>query len=173
MELFLNILAYTLPSLVMLLAVWLVLRKTLKNDTERRLFELRKQNNNQLTPVRLRAYERLVLLLERTQPMSLLMRQTLSKMTCAQLQTALLKQIREEFDHNVAQQLYVSREAWALVCNAKESLLKLTNLSSAQFAADDAAIKMAEFMIKSYGETQNPSSEVAINFLRNEIKNEF
>ena len=73
----------------------------------------------------MRAYERIVLFLERTQPNSILMRQNLTKMNCLQLQTTLLKQIREEFEHNVAQQLYVSREAWALVCNAKESLVKL------------------------------------------------
>lgn len=173
MDIFLTVLAYTLPSVVMLIAVLLIFQKMLKSEQDRRRLELSKQNANQLTPMRLRAYERLVLLLERTQPNAILMRQQLNNTNCLQLQATMLKQIREEFEHNVAQQLYVSREAWGLVCSAKESLLKLTNLSAAQFSTEEAAIKMAEFMIKAYGETQNTPSKIAIDFLRNEIKSEF
>lgn len=173
MDLLLNILAFTLPSVVLLIAVLLVLKKTLRNENEFLIFELKKQNNNQKFSATMRAYERIVLFLERTQPNSILMRQNLTKMNCLQLQTTLLKQIREEFEHNVAQQLYVSREAWALVCNAKESLIKLINLSAAQFESSDAAIKMAEFIIKAYSELKNPPSEVAIDFIREEIKNNY
>ncbi len=170
MDLLLNILAFTLPSVVLLIAVWLILKKTLRNENEILAFELKKQNNNQKLSATLRAYERMVLFLERIQPNSILMRQNLTKMNCLQLQTALLKQIREEFEHNVTQQLYVSCDAWMLVCNAKESLVKLINLSAAQFESSDAAIKMAEFMIKAYSESKNPPSKVAIDFIREEVK---
>ena len=173
METLLNVLAYTLPSVVMLVGVWLVLKKTLRNENDFLTFELKKQNNNQKLSVTLRAYERLILFLERTQPSSILMRQNLSTMNCLQLQTVLLKQIRDEFEHNVTQQLYVSREAWALVCNAKESLVKLVNLSAGQFETSASAIKMAEFMIKSYSESHNPPAEVAINFIKEEVKHIF
>ena len=173
METLLNVLAYTLPSVVMLVGVWLVLKKTLRNENNFLTLELKKQNNNQKLSVTLRAYERLILFLERTQPGSILMRQNLLTMNCLQLQTVLLKQIRDEFEHNITQQLYVSREAWALVCNAKESLVKLVNLSAGQFETSEAAIKMAEFMIKSYSESQNPPSEVAINFIKEEVKHIF
>ncbi|MBO5974867.1 MAG: hypothetical protein J6P95_04055, partial [Paludibacteraceae bacterium] len=118
METFLEICKYVFPSIVTLIAVVVVLKKMLNSEEERRNFELRKQNASTITPVRLRGYERMVLFLERTQPNSLLMRQDLSKKTCFQLQKELLNQIRNEFDHNVAQQIYVSQEAWSLVVNA-------------------------------------------------------
>ena len=63
METFLEILKYILPSLVVVLVVWLMLRKGLANEAERRNFELRKQTANQMTPTRLRAYERFTLFL--------------------------------------------------------------------------------------------------------------
>lgn len=173
METFLDICKYILPSIVTLVAVVVVLRKMLNNEEDRREFELRKQNASTITPIRLRGYERIVLFLERTQPNSLLMRQDLSKKTCFQLQKELLNQVRSEFDHNVAQQIYVSREAWSLVVNAKESLLKLINLSAAQFPADEKALRMAEFMIQTYSQTADIPTEKAINFLRNEIKVNF
>lgn len=173
MDLLLTILGFTLPSVIMFLAVWFVLKKTLRNENEILAFELKKQNNNKKFVTTLQAYERLVLFLERTQPKSILMRQNLSKMNCLELQSILLKQIREEFEHNVIQQLYVSREAWSLVCNAKESLVKLINLSAAQYETSEAAIKMAEFMIKSYSELANSPSDVAINFIRKEVQTNF
>ncbi|MBO7724564.1 MAG: hypothetical protein J6S20_03830 [Paludibacteraceae bacterium] len=173
METFLEICKYILPSVVTLIAVAVVLRKMLNNEEARREFELRKQNASAITPIRLRGYERMVLFLERTQPNSLLMRQDLSQKTCFQLQKDLLNQIRSEFDHNVAQQIYVSREAWSLVVNAKESLLKLVNISAAKFPADEKSIRMAEFMIQTYSQTSDTPTEKAINFLRNEIKANF
>ena len=173
MEMFLEICKYVFPSIVTHIAVVLVLKKMLNSEEERRNFELRKQNASTITPIRLRGYERMVLFLERTQPNSLLMRQDLSKKTCFQLQKELLNQIRNEFDHNVAQQIYVSQEAWSLVVNAKESLLKLVNISAAQFPADEKAIRMAEFMIQTYSQTADTPTEKAINFLRNEIKVNF
>ena len=66
MDIFFEILKYILPALVVLGATYVVLSKQLANEADRRNFELRKLNVNQITPVRLRAYERLTLLLERT-----------------------------------------------------------------------------------------------------------
>ncbi len=63
MDIFLEILKYILPALVVLGATYVVLSKQLANEADRRNFELRKLNVNQITPVRLRAYERLTLLL--------------------------------------------------------------------------------------------------------------
>lgn len=173
MELFLTMLSYTVPALVVLLAVVIMMRRMFRMEDSYRNFELLRERHRVVSPVRLRAYERLTLLLERTQPTSMIMRQNIHKMTCLQLQTALQKQIREEFEHNVAQQIYVSHDAWVMVCNAKESLLQLVNLSAAQFEPNASAMRMAEFMINRFGEVQNPPSVVAINFLRNEIKREF
>ena len=91
METFLEILKYILPSLVVVLVVWLMLRKGLANEAERRNFELRKQTANQMTPTRLRAYERFTLFLERTKPEAMLLRyDNLSSMTTATLQQKLL-----------------------------------------------------------------------------------
>ena len=64
METLLNVLAYTLPSVVMLVGVWLVLKKTLRNENDFLTLELKKQNNNQKLSVTLRAYERLILFLK-------------------------------------------------------------------------------------------------------------
>ena len=173
METILTILCYTIPSLLILISFAIILRKMLNNEREIRNFYLRKQTHEIVTPIRLRAYERLVLLLQRTQPTSILMRQNLNKMTVLRLQTELLKQIREEFEHNAAQQIYVSQAAWTLVSNAKESLINLVNVSAAQYQPTDPALPMAQLLIKAYGDFENPPSEVALKYLRDEVTKNF
>lgn len=170
METFFEILKYILPALVVLATVYVVMRKQLSNEADRRNFELRKLNSNQVTPARLRAYERLTLLLERTKPESMLLRMNLSHLTNFELQTELLQTIRTEFDHNMAQQIYVSAEAWTLVMNARESLMRLINGLAGQVQPSGAALELAQSLIGTYAATPNVPTEIALNFLKQEVK---
>ncbi len=170
MSIFLQILGYTLPALVVFLTTWLVLRKQLDNETDRRNFELRRLSANQITPVRLRAYERLTLLLERTQPEAMILRLDLQGMTNIELQSKLLQTIRTEFDHNVAQQIYVSPEAWAMVKNARENLVRVINGAAAQVQPTGAALQLAQKLIELYSSLQTTPTEAALNCLKNEVK---
>jgi hypothetical protein len=83
-----------------------------------------------LFPLRLQAYERIILFLERISPNNLIMRMNLSEMNVLQLQSALIRTIKEEFEYNLSQQLYISFGAWELVKNAKEETIKLIHLSA-------------------------------------------
>lgn len=170
MSIFLQILGYTLPALVVFLTTWLVLRKQLDNEADRRNFELRRLSVNQITPVRLRAYERLTLLLERTQPEAMILRLNLQGMTNIELQSKLLQTIRTEFDHNVAQQIYVSPEAWAMVKNARENLVRVINGAAAQVQPTGAALQLAQKLIELYSSLQTTPTEAALNCLKNEVK---
>ncbi len=170
MSIFLQILGYTLPALVVFLTTWLVLRKQLDNEADRRNFELRRLSTNQITPVRLRAYERLTLLLERTQPEAMILRLDLQGMTNIELQSKLLQTIRTEFDHNVAQQIYVSPEAWAMVKNARENLVRVINGAAAQVQPTGAALQLAQKLIELYSSLQTTPTEAALNCLKNEVK---
>ncbi len=170
METFLEILKFTIPALVVFATTWLVLSRQLANEAERRTFELRKMNANQLTPVRLRAYERLTLLLERIQPEAMILRLNLNGMTNMELQTKLLQTIRDEFDHNVSQQIYVSPEAWAMVKNARENLVRIVNGAAAQVQPSESALQLAQKLIEVYSSLGKTPTDVALDCLKNEVK---
>lgn len=70
--------------------------------------------------LRLQAAERFALYLERINPGRLVMRLHRSGMTAAMLQNEILRTIREEFDHNLSRQVYVSEGAWELIKNARQ-----------------------------------------------------
>ena len=170
MDIFLEILKYILPALIVLLATYVVLGKQLANEADRRNFELRKLNINQITPVRLRAYERLTLLLERTKPEAMLLRLNLSNLSNFDLQTQLLRSIRDEFDHNMGQQIYISPEAWVLVMNARESLMRLVNGSAVQVQPSESAMQLAQSLIQTYASTDVTPTDIALDFLKKEVK---
>lgn len=173
MDVFFEILKFTLPSLIMLLGVWLVMHKMFGQEEARRNFEIRKQFRDVTLPVRLRAYERIILFLQRTEPESLLMRFDFSGMTVLQLQQMLHKAIRDEYEHNMSQQIYVSNEAWAMVSNARESLVQLINSCAAQLDSEAPAMSLAQTILNTYAASLDTPTEIAINYVKSEVRQLF
>jgi hypothetical protein len=167
-----NILTLLLPSLVVLAMVVLLINRFMKNENQRREFEHRKQMVKTLFPNKLRAYERLAVFLERTAPDSLVLRVQQPGMTAVQLQASLLQNIRTEYEHNVSQQIYVSKEAWQMLNAAKENLIKLINtcaLSLEQSEQEQSGLLLAQVIIQqSHAETEQPS-QAALDFIRREV----
>ncbi len=166
----LEVLKYTIPALVVLLATWLATEKQMKNEAARRNFELRKQSQKTITAVRLQAYERFTLLLERLEPSRMLLRLDISALNCQQLQQQLLEVIRNEFDHNLSQQIYVSDEVWTNIVFAKEEMLRFVNTCAQQFAATDDAMMMAKLLVTSYASNGETPTQRALEALKTEVR---
>lgn len=159
-----------LPALLVLLTAYLMIDKLLRNEDKRRNFELRKDGVTTVTPIRLRAYERLMLVLERTTPNTLIVTVARPDMTNQELHTQLLASIRQEFSHNLSQQIYVSDDLWNFIRGAQESLLRLVNTCAAQCNPTNSASELAERIIQVYTDTDQTPTEKAIEKLKNEVR---
>jgi len=164
-----EILKITLPALLVLITAYFLIDKLLKSEDKRRNFELYKSNLSQITPVRLRAYERLTLLLERTTPNTLILNVMKPEMTCLDLQRELLSSVRQEFSHNTSQQIYVSSELWGAVKASQESLLHLINACASKCPPDREASVLAEIIIQIYSSNEQSPSETTIEMLKKEV----
>ena len=162
-----EILKFSIPALLVLLTAYLLLDKMLRNEDKLRKFELTKTNSATLTPIRLRAYERLILVLERTLPANLIVNTIKPEMTNLELHTHLLATIRQEFSHNISQQIYVSDDLWVYIRSAQESLLKLINTCSAQCNPSNPGAELAEMIIQIFSSSERTPSELAIDKLKN------
>ena len=91
-----------------------------------------KEDQKVILPLRLQAYERFVLFLERIHPSNLVLRLNSPDITALQLQSLLVRTIREEFEYNLSQQLYISANSWELIKNAKEETIAMINQASAK-----------------------------------------
>ena len=162
--------AFLLAGIVVFGGVYMLMNRFFKQESERRAWEWRKQNNDIVMPIRLRAYERIVLFLSRIDPKSLLLRFDFAGMTVLQLQQMLLQAVRDEYDHNVSQQIYISREAWVLVVNARENLTQLINTCASQLNTQADAMELANFLLAAYVSNEQSSIDLAINYIKNEMK---
>ncbi len=168
-----ELLKIVLPSIFVFLAGYLAIERLLREETKRRKAELT-QNNQKITiPVRLQAYERLVLFLERISPESLLIRVNQPNLTNKKLQSKLLQNIRAEWEHNLSQQLYVSHNAWELVKNAKANVIKLVNTCSDKLPPDAPSIKLTQMVLETMVELDTHPTNIAVEFLKKEVKNIF
>ena len=74
--------------------------------------------SNKFFPLQIQAYERIILFLERIDPSNMLIRTHKSGMTIESLHMALLKIIREEYTHNMSQQVFIDPNSWQILLNA-------------------------------------------------------
>lgn len=160
----------TIPGVLVLLATYYVLRDLMKNEERNRYYATKKETAKTLNPIRLTAYERLALFLERIQPDSLILRVQQSGMKSKDLHIALLSTIREEFEHNVTQQIYVSNDVWIVTKNAKESIVQLVNTCASEVPDDLPAIELSKIIIERYGSIDTTPLDIALNMLKAEVK---
>ena len=168
-----EILKYTLPALFVFLATYLVMSKMVKSEQLRLKAENVLNNQKYITPIRLQAYERMVLLLERISPQSLVMRTQRQNMTNQELQSSLLKTIRSEFEHNMAHQLYISDKAWEMVRMAKEDCIKFINQTALQTKPDDNSLQLCKLVLEKLLDRDLDPTTKAINYLKEEIRTLF
>lgn len=125
--LLIDLLKITLPALIVAGTVYYLIQQYLEKEQQRRLIELRLESSKTTLPLRLQAYERIILLLERITPNNLLVRLSSAGQTAPEYHRLLTQEIRAEYEHNLSQQLYMSPEAWAQVRQAKENIVTLIN----------------------------------------------
>ena len=135
--------------------------------------ELKKQRQEFFLPNRVEAYQRAILFLERINPNSLVMRMQNSEMPASMFQAQLLKTIRDEYDHNVAQQLFISPLGWKLLQDAKEETIKLINISSGKIGGSTDSIMLSSAILASASEVGELPTNIAVEYLKKELQSLF
>ena len=142
--------------------------KLFQNEQQKREWELKKVAQKEISPIRLRAYERLALVLERTQPEHLLMDLDVSQFTVPQLQQRLLQTIRLEFDHNISQQIYVSEQVWDKIVAARGQMLAFVSAMAMQLPPDSTSLDYAKTLLTAYSTNGETANETALHALKEE-----
>ncbi|MBR3647529.1 MAG: hypothetical protein IKN59_03960 [Paludibacteraceae bacterium] len=168
-----EVMKYILPALVVVLATWLVLWKLLREERLKREFELKKNTQKEITPIRLRGYERLALLLERTTPEAMLRDMDVQNLTAQQISTLLVQRVRQEYDHNLSQQIYVSDAVWDAIIEAREQMVLFLSTTARQFPPETNGLKVAELMLTAYAQNGETPNQKAMHLLKDEARGMF
>ncbi len=169
----LEILKYTIPALIVFFTAFFMIRSFLKNDQARRRFEIRLANQKTITPIRLQAYERIILFLERIAPDNLIMRLNDPKISARELQSQMLSTIRSEFDHNLSQQLYISSHGWEMVKSAKANIIKIINTQSDALGSHASSIDLSRKILEHMAQLKKYPHTAAIEYLKKEMQHYF
>ena len=168
---FLGILVVTSAALVYV--VYLFLKKQGEKELIYLQGELKKQRQEYFLPTRLEAYQRAILLMERIHPNSLVMRLHNPGLPARALQMEFIKSIREEYDHNVAQQLFISPEGWQMIKNSKEAIIKLINAAGEQMSTTSTGLDLSSKVFEMLAQLRQLPSEITIEFLKKEFQGLF
>ncbi len=173
MELLIEFAKLLIPALAVLYAMYLTITSFLTKDLEKKVMEYKMKNTELILPIRLQAYERMCLFLERITPNNMVVRLNDSTYTARQFQQILLLEIREEYYHNLSQQVYMTDDAWALIKNAMEDTVVTINAAAKDLPDDARGIDLAKQIFERLlNQTQDPIG-YALKSIKNEIRNSF
>lgn len=173
MDSLVDILKLVLPAGLVLVTAYFAITKFLENDQKRRDLELRKSGQKVVTPVRLQAYERVVMFLERIAPEALLGRVEKNGITAKELQLTLIGTINNEFNHNLSQQLYMSNEAWLKVKAGKEEMTKLVNIAASKMDNNASAAELGKMILTLTIQVGKLPLHEAVDYLKAELRQSF
>lgn len=170
---FLDFIKILVPASVVLYAMYLMVRSFIIKEIELKKLEVRSRSIETVLPVRLQAYERMTLFLERTAPQNLLVRINQPGITARDFQKLLLEEIRNEYNHNVSQQVYIGEEVWSQIKSAKEDLILVINEAAQMVHPDAPSIEFAKKIFEvSLNKNVDPMG-LALSELKKEIQRTF
>ncbi|MEX2230879.1 MAG: hypothetical protein WD824_01865 [Cyclobacteriaceae bacterium] len=162
-----------IPASVVLYAAFLVVRSFIQKDIDLKKLEIRGRSIETVLPNRLHAYERMTLFLERMSPQNLLIRLNTGSIPAKEFQQLLLAEVRNEYNHNVSQQVYISEEVWELVKNAKEDLIVSINDAASEMGEGASSLDLSKKIFeKTMGKAVDPLAH-ALSELKREVQRIF
>jgi hypothetical protein len=173
LDVLLDFIKILVPASVVLYAVYLIVRTQVQKEVNLKTLEVRGKSIENVLPIRLQAYERMALFLERISPENLLVRLTAAGLPAREFHQLLLQEIRNEFNHNVSQQVYMSQEVWDLIRNAKEDLIVNINDAAGEVSPDSTSIDLSKKIFeKALGKSVDPIAHALVE-LKKEIQRSF
>ncbi len=161
------------PAAVLLYGMYLVVRLFVQREIDIKKLEVRGKCIETVLPNRLQAYERMTLFLERMAPQNLLMRLNAGGMPAREFHQLLLAEIRNEYNHNASQQIYIGEEVWNMIKNSKEDLIVMINEAASEMTPESTSLNLSKKIFeKSIIKTVDPIAH-ALSELKKEIHQVF
>jgi hypothetical protein len=165
-EQILGLMVYCIPALVTGVIAFLFFREHTENENNRRNFILKESIQKESLPIRLQAYERLTLFLERISPQNLLKRVSPISQEVEDYKSLLIQTVEQEYEHNLSQQIYVSDPCWRIVSAAKNSTIQtIVSFKNKDVStANDIRPLLLDILLNN-----EVTAEMALNFLNEEV----
>ncbi|MFA5298334.1 MAG: hypothetical protein WC389_09035 [Lutibacter sp.] len=164
-----ELLSYTIPSAVTGLVAYYFFLSHTNNEEKKMRLTLLMKNQKQSLPIRLQAYERMALFLERINPTKLVLRITSVNNDVNAYSQSLINTIEMEFEHNLTQQIYISEKCWSVIMASKNATIYIIKKTAEEETVTNAQ-ELREALIKRILNSAAPS-DTALAFIKDEVRN--
>ncbi|WP_138991137.1 hypothetical protein [Larkinella sp. C7] len=158
------------PAGLVLYGMYVTVKLMLEREAEKQRVDLKNRYTSEVTPLRLQAYERMALFLERITPANLLLRLSAEAPVALDLQQLLLREIREEYNHNVSQQIYMSQAVWEEVQNAMNEVIMLINEAAGQVSPESPALELSKKIFDIVIQKNSQPTVAGLKAVKNEVQ---
>jgi hypothetical protein len=169
----LDILKLTVAGVGVVWVAFYLIKPYLDKSERLQVLELKKSADNQTLPLRLQAYERIVLFVERINPSNLLVRISGSGQSAAELHYMAVQELNNEYQHNITQQVYVSSRAWAVVRRLKDDTANLLNTTLRGLPENATALDFSRALLTHLSQVENNPYEVAAGMIHKDLEELF
>lgn len=159
-----------LPASLVMFVMYLTIKTFLQKEFEKKAVEIKLKNRELIVPVRLQAYERICLLLERISPANLIPRVNQPDFASGFLHARLLSEVRDELNHNAAQQVYMSDQAWELTKHAIQEVTTIINHTAQNVNPESKSIELVKAIFDHMVQKEDDAIAAALTFVKNEIR---
>ncbi|HEX9826543.1 MAG TPA: hypothetical protein VGA80_08075 [Flavobacteriaceae bacterium] len=162
-----DLILYAIPALITGIIAYYFFKEHTKNEDGRRRFLLHRDMQVNAMPLRLQAYERMALFLERINPNKLIVRIIPKSSNKEDYESLLVATIEQEYEHNLSQQIYMTDECWGIISAAKNATIQLIRKASL-LEKTDTANKLREVVLTEMMERRAPS-DAALSYIKQEV----
>jgi len=173
MEILFEFLKIILPAVLVLYAMYLTVKSFIQKELHAKSLEIRSESVKTVLPLRIQAYERMCLFLERIMPNSLMLRLNEPGLSAKQLQHLIIREVRDELNHNLSQQMYMSDELWRAIKNAVEDIITTVNKSAEKLDDDAKGTELAKQVINDYLKKPDDIIADTLSLVKEEIRQVF
>lgn len=173
MEIILDFGKILLPAALVLYAMYLTMKSIMAKEVIKASMDYKIANSNGALPNRLQAFERMCLFLERLSPRNLILRLNSVNLSAKELQHLMIAEIREEFNHNLSQQIYMSDKSWDLIKNTVEDVIALINTNAEKLNADAKSVDLAKLIFNDIEKKDIDPVAVTLSEVKSEIRDVF
>ncbi|MVM37956.1 hypothetical protein GO730_10730 [Spirosoma sp. HMF3257] len=170
MDLLSDFLKLIVPAGLVLYGMYLTVKLLLEREADHNRYNVQARYTETVVPIRLQAYERMVLFLERISPNNLLLRLGGSSITVLEFQQRLLQEIREEYNHNLSQQVYMSQAVWDQIQAAMNDVMVLVNQASGDTQPDAPALELSKRIFERIIQRDKQPTSDALHAVKAEIQ---
>ena len=169
----LDILKYTVSGLGVVWIAFFLIKPYLDKSERIQLLEFKKSVANNTLPLRLQAYERIILFMERINPENLLIRLNATGYSAAELHNLIITEVRSEYQHNTTQQVYVTSRAWGIAKRVKDDTLNLVSGAIKTLPETASGLDLSRVVLVTLSQMENNPYEIGAELIRKDLEELF